>query len=158
MTPPVLGPRELNRALLERQLLLRRVDRPVAGTVEHLLGLQAQAPLPPYLGLWSRLRDFDPHELGRMLVEAKLCGSRAGLVVIPAGFLWDAMLAHGRFVNNLLVDGVLRATWWLEDDALAIGPFSALTAAERDAVEAEARATVAFLGEARDLRFEPAVG
>jgi hypothetical protein len=78
--------------------------------------------------------------------------------IIPAGFPWDAMLAHGRFVNNLLVDGMLRATWWLEDDALAIRPFGALTAAERDAVEAEARATVAFLGEARDLRFEPAVG
>jgi hypothetical protein len=72
MTPPVLGPRELNRALLERQLLLRRADRPVAETVEHLLGLQAQAPLPPYLGLWSRVRDFDPHELGRMLVEREV--------------------------------------------------------------------------------------
>jgi hypothetical protein len=29
--------------------------------VEHLVGLQAQAPIPPYLGLWSRLNDFDPH-------------------------------------------------------------------------------------------------
>ena len=78
--------------------------------------------------------------------------------IIPAGFPWDAMLAHGRFVNNLLVDGMLRATRWLEDDALAIRPFGTLSAAERDAVEAEARATVALLGEARDLCFEPAVG
>jgi hypothetical protein len=78
--------------------------------------------------------------------------------IIPAGFPWDAMLAHGRFVNNLLVDGMLRATWWLEPEGLAIRPFGALTADERDEVEAEARATVAFLGEARDLRFESAVG
>ena len=36
---------------------------------EHLLGLQAQATLPPYFGLWSRLEGFDPTELGRMLTE-----------------------------------------------------------------------------------------
>jgi hypothetical protein len=62
-----LGQRALNRALLQRQLLLRRVDVPVSEAVEHLLGLQAQAPLPPYYGLWSRLQGFDPHELGRLL-------------------------------------------------------------------------------------------
>jgi Winged helix DNA-binding domain len=63
----ILDRRALNRALLERQLLLRRVDLPVRDTVEHLLGLQAQAIAPPYYGLWSRLEGFDPHELGRML-------------------------------------------------------------------------------------------
>jgi Winged helix DNA-binding domain len=65
----VLGPRALNRALLERQLLLQRVDTPVNEAVGHLVGLQAQSPLPPYYGLWSRLEDFDPHELGRMLTD-----------------------------------------------------------------------------------------
>ncbi|MDP8931226.1 MAG: winged helix DNA-binding domain-containing protein [Actinomycetota bacterium] len=39
------------------------------GAVEHLLGLQAQVPLPPCYGLWSRLEGFDPHELGRMLTD-----------------------------------------------------------------------------------------
>ena len=61
--------RALNRALLARQLLLRRTDMPVADAVEHLVGLQAQAPTPPYYGLWSRLEGFDPHVLGRMLTE-----------------------------------------------------------------------------------------
>jgi hypothetical protein len=65
----VLGQRALNRALLERQLLLRRAEMPVGVAVEHLLGLQAQAPMPPYYGLWSRIADFDPHELGRMLTD-----------------------------------------------------------------------------------------
>jgi len=61
--------RELNRALLARQLLLQRADLPVAAAVERLVGLQAQAPTPPYYGLWSRLEGFDPHALGRMLTE-----------------------------------------------------------------------------------------
>ena len=65
----VLGPRALNRALLERQLLLRRAELPVREAVEHLVGLQAQAALPPYYALWSRLEGFDPHELGRMLTD-----------------------------------------------------------------------------------------
>jgi hypothetical protein len=67
----VLGRRALNRALLARQLLLRRAELPVADAVEHLVGLQAQAPMPPYYGLWSRLEGFDPHELGRLLTERK---------------------------------------------------------------------------------------
>jgi Winged helix DNA-binding domain len=65
----ILGPRALNRALLERQMLLRRVDLPVRDAVEHLLGLQAQSVPPTYYGLWSRIEGFDPHELGRMLTD-----------------------------------------------------------------------------------------
>jgi hypothetical protein len=65
----VLDRKALNRALLARQLLLCRVDLPVADAVEHLVGLQAQASLPPYYGLWSRLQGFDAHELGRMLTD-----------------------------------------------------------------------------------------
>jgi hypothetical protein len=65
----ILGRRALNRALLERQLLLRRAELPVSDAVEHLIGLQAQSVAPPYYGLWSRLESFDPHELGRMLTD-----------------------------------------------------------------------------------------
>ena len=55
--------------------------------------------------------------------------------IIPEDFPWAAMLAPGRFVNNLLVDGMLRATWWLEREGkrrvtLAIRPFGRLTAGE----------------------------
>jgi hypothetical protein len=66
-----LGPRALNRALLERQLLLRRAPRGVEDALEHLVGLQAQAPLAPYVALWSRLRDFDPADLSAALEERR---------------------------------------------------------------------------------------
>jgi hypothetical protein len=365
----ILGPRELNRALLERQFLLRRVDLRVRAAVEHLVGLQAQSVPPTYYGLWSRLEPFDPHELGRMLTDreavrmtlmrgtvhlvtvrdalllrplvqvvierghngafgrrmggadvgeleravreelegealhARELGRRlvargvgddaeaignatrvyvplvqvpprgvwgksgqakyatleawtgrslepnpsidevvlrylaafgpasvmdmqnwSGLTklreaferlrprlvtfrdeagtevfdlpdaprpdpdvaapvrflgeydnvllghadrsrIIPPDFPWREMLAPGRFVNNLLVDGMLRGTWWLERDGkrsatLAIRPFGELSAAEREEVAAEAERMVEFsepVAAARDVRFEPPV-
>lgn len=68
-SPPVLSDRALNRATLARQWLLerRRVDVPEA--VEHLVGLQAQEPLDPYLALWSRLDGFAPADLATLLED-----------------------------------------------------------------------------------------
>ena len=62
-----LDRRALNRALLARQLLLERVDRPPAEVVEHLVALQAQETTDPYVALWSRLAGFDPLALSDML-------------------------------------------------------------------------------------------
>jgi hypothetical protein len=67
VTAVVLSDRALNRALLERQLLLRRVSMPVADAVEHLVGMQAQIPGNPYVSLFSRLDGFAPEALGELL-------------------------------------------------------------------------------------------
>ena len=61
----VLTQRELNRALLARQLLLRRARLPVARAVERVGALQAQWPPSPYIALWSRLEGFRREQLLR---------------------------------------------------------------------------------------------
>lgn len=60
MSVRTLSERELNRATLDRQLLLRRSEMDAAQAVEHLVGLQTQIPPNHYVALWSRLTDFDP--------------------------------------------------------------------------------------------------
>jgi uncharacterized protein YcaQ len=68
----VLTQRELNRALLARQLLLERRRLPVAAAVERVAGLQAQDARAPYLGLWTRLDGFDRDQLSRAIRRKRL--------------------------------------------------------------------------------------
>src|SRR5256712_4366322 len=55
---PVLTLRELNRAMLARQLLLERARIGIVAAIERLAALQAQWSPSPYIALWSRLQDF----------------------------------------------------------------------------------------------------
>jgi hypothetical protein len=129
----VLGRRALNRALLERQLLLRRERRSVAEAVEHLVALQAQNPRDPYVALWTRLEGFDPHELGRMVAERQavrtpllrttlhLVGADDCLAMAP--LLWPVLergfwtgSPFGRRVKGVDLDAVLAAGRALLDE------------------------------------------
>ncbi|WP_070017984.1 winged helix DNA-binding domain-containing protein [Streptomyces nanshensis] len=71
MHPATLGDRALGRALVTRQLLAERSGMSALDAVEHLVGLQAQAPKPPYYGLLSRLADFRAEELSALLRERR---------------------------------------------------------------------------------------
>ena len=64
-----LTARQLNRATLGRQLLLRREALDVVGAVRRVVALQAQEPASPYLALWSRVIGFDPGGLDRALAD-----------------------------------------------------------------------------------------
>ncbi|MFI7412120.1 winged helix DNA-binding domain-containing protein [Streptomyces sp. NPDC049627] len=66
---PVLGTRALNRATLDRQLLLRRSPMSALAAVEHLVGLQAQEVKPPYYALAARLDGFTPEALSTLLAD-----------------------------------------------------------------------------------------
>ncbi|MFJ6985507.1 MULTISPECIES: winged helix DNA-binding domain-containing protein [unclassified Streptomyces] len=69
---PVLGRRALNRATLDRQLLLRRSPLSAKAAVAHLLGLQAQNVKPPYHALAARLDGFAPQELSALMADREV--------------------------------------------------------------------------------------
>jgi Winged helix DNA-binding domain len=81
----VLTQRELNRALLERQFLLARHRERLPRALERLGGIQAQYAPSMYIGLWTRLADFERDALTRALerravVQATLMRSTIHLV------------------------------------------------------------------------------
>ncbi|MGY5044216.1 winged helix DNA-binding domain-containing protein [Streptomyces sp. 900105755] len=69
---PVLGTRALNRATLDRQLLLRRSPRSAEEAVAHLVGLQAQNVRPPYYALAARLDGFAPEQLSGLMANREV--------------------------------------------------------------------------------------
>jgi hypothetical protein len=102
----VLGRRAHNRALLARQLLLRRERRSAADTIEHLVGMQAQEPRDPYVGLWTRLEGFDPHELGRLLLDRQAVRSPLLRTTVHLVTARDCLTLHP------LLRPVLERNFW----------------------------------------------
>jgi hypothetical protein len=67
----ILTARRLNRTLLQRQHLLERTALTAEDVADHLLGLQGQETLPPYLSLQARVEGFDPHAVSCGLEEGR---------------------------------------------------------------------------------------
>lgn len=138
----LLSARALNRALLARQSLLDRSDASVPAMIERLLGLQAQAPNPPYLGLWTRLRDFALDDLTRAMqarevVRATMMRGTLHLVsaqdyrtlrpvLQPALQRLSLQSGHARALKGLDLAAVRRAGF----DALRAQPLSATALGE----------------------------
>jgi hypothetical protein len=92
----VLSRRELNRAVLARQLLLERGRGSLPRTLERIGGLQAQYAPSMYIGLWSRLAGFERDRLTgalerRSVVQATLM--RVTIHLVSAADYWPLAIA-----------------------------------------------------------------
>jgi len=96
-----LTARQLNRATLARQLLLRREPLGVVEAVHRVVALQAQEAPSPYLALWNRIADFDPADLDAALASHALVKAtliRITLHVVDAA---DYPAFHAAMVRTL---------------------------------------------------------
>jgi hypothetical protein len=87
----VLSERDLNRALLARQLLLERARSPLPRTLERIAGIQAQYAPSMYVGLWSRLEGFEREQLTRALKRRSVVQGtlmRATIHLVSARDYW----------------------------------------------------------------------
>jgi hypothetical protein len=105
VSEPVLSPRALLRALLARQLLLERAHLSIPDALEQVGGLQTQYAPSGYVGLWSRLADFERDDLTRELecrrvIQATLM--RVTIHLVSAAEFWCYALGVRR----------ARREWW----------------------------------------------
>jgi hypothetical protein len=101
----VLSTRELNRALLARQLLLERSSLPLVRAIERIGGLQTQYAPSAYIGLWSRLDGFRREDLTfalerKRVIQATLM--RATIHMVSA-------VDYAPFVEGIRT---IRREWW----------------------------------------------
>src|SRR5207237_7036817 len=104
-TERVLTVRELNRALLARQLLLERKRLSAPGAIERVGPLHAQGVESTYVNLWSRIEGFRREQLTRALERRTVVrGSllRNTLHLASASDFGSFEAAHREY----------RADWW----------------------------------------------
>jgi hypothetical protein len=110
MTERVLSPRELNRALLARQLLLERSKLPLIKALERVGGLQTQYAPSAYIGLWSRLHDFRRETLTNALVQRRAVQATLMRVTIH-------IVSADDFRPFAAAIRKVRREWWLRAHA-----------------------------------------
>jgi hypothetical protein len=127
--------RELNRALLARQLLLERSSLPIPDALEQVGGLQTQYAPSGYVGLWTRLAAFRRDDLrtaleDRRVVQATLM--RVTIHIVSRREFWSFALGIRQARRDATMRTLARATGRTEGDyikaaarlraALADGP------------------------------------
>ncbi len=113
MSERVLTERELNRALLARQLLLQRARLPVPRGLERMGGIQNQYAPNAYIRLWSCLQNFRREHLTRALerrtvVQGTLMRTTIHLVAAREYWLYAAGLRESARGWQLRVDRETR--------------------------------------------------
>jgi DNA glycosylase AlkZ-like len=101
-----LTARELNRALLARQMLLERVRAPLPRVLERMGGLQAQYAPSMYIGLWSRVEGLERDAVTRALERRSIVqGSmmRATIHLVSRRDYWPFVVGIRRGLQE----------WWL---------------------------------------------
>ena len=99
--------RDLNRATLERQMLLQRQRIDAYTAVSRLLGLQAQVVNPPYIGLWTRLEDFDRAELIELIAARRV--ARAPMMRSTLHLVTDEQFRRDRLTIQPALERALRS-------------------------------------------------
>jgi hypothetical protein len=95
----VLSTSELNRAMLARQLLLKRARMPIPRAIERVAGLQTQYAPSGYISLFSRLERFRREDLTGALEQRKVIQGwvmRATIHMVSAGDYWSLNMAVRR--------------------------------------------------------------
>jgi hypothetical protein len=101
----VLTARDLNRALLARQLLLKRSSLSVPRVLERIGGIQAQYAPSSYVRLWSNRRRFAMADLDRLLERRRVVQGtlmRSTIHLVSAADYWPIAEAIGPS----------RQEWW----------------------------------------------
>jgi winged helix DNA-binding protein len=120
----VLSERELNRALLARQMLLERASVSIPRALERMGGLQAQYAPSMYVGLWSRVDGFERDALTRALERRTVVQGtlmRSTIHLVSARDYWPLALAVER----------PRRAWWLKANRDGLGARQMSAAARR---------------------------
>ena len=99
-----LTTRALNRALLARQMLLEREKIATVAAIERLVGLQAQIPRPPFMGLWTRVKGFTAADLHGQLHAKRVVRATAMRATIHLLSTTD-FLAFRSVLADMLVKG-----------------------------------------------------
>jgi Winged helix DNA-binding domain len=126
-----LTERQLNRAILARQLLLERSQLAIPKVLERMAGLQAQYAPSMYLGLWTRLDGVHRQDVTRTLERRTTAQGtllRCTIHLVSAADYWPFVLAVR----------AARRSWWLRTrrNQISAGAMAAAAAQLRDHLDA----------------------
>lgn len=86
--------RQLNRATLERQMLLEREPVDLLTAVDKVVAIQAQEPCSPYIALWNRIRGFDPADLDEAFASGEIRKATLMRITLHAVTVADHEVFH----------------------------------------------------------------